>query len=138
MMAARDRQLAALIALLLLALSCGQQPLVPGGGQPSAPPASLMPSLPPTSTAPATAVPRASGTFAFPLLPSLTPTSVPVSTSTGTPLPPLPSFENVLTFGGGGGCDRCGLGYCLANQNLAFRPSVFGTSINEWNEPSER
>lgn len=138
MRASRVVQLAASIAILLSALSCGQQPLTPGGVQPSAPPPSLMPSQPPSSTSPATAVPRASGTFVFPLLPSLTPTAVPVSTSTGTPLPPLPGFEQTLTFGGGTGCDRCGMGYCLANQNLAIRPSVFGTSINEWNEPSER
>lgn len=47
------------------------------------------------------------------LSPTLTPTrlftKMPTRTPTNTPLPPLPEFDDVLTFGGGGGGGQCGV-----------------------------
>ncbi len=100
----------------------------------------------PTVTATATQAPTTTSTRMATTIPTMPPTAtltitlIPTSTGTptNTPLPPLPDFSEALSFGGGGGCGRCGVGYCYENQNPALSASVFGTSIKEWNDPSER
>jgi hypothetical protein len=88
--------------LVVVILACN----LPGSQSPqtlTTPGATLL--IPPANTSTNSLVLDASPTL--PLIALATPSNQPVITSTYTPLPPLPDFEEVLSFGGGGGDAPC-------------------------------
>jgi hypothetical protein len=126
-----------IFAVVVVMLACNapvNEPPTPLSIKPSDAPTTQAPAV--VTTNPPTQVTPFTSTSAPRVMPTTTLTPLPPITFTS--LPPLPDFEDVLTFGGGGGCGRCGIGYCYAKQNPAVRPSVFGISINEEGDPSER
>jgi len=98
----RSAKIAFASLLILVILACN----MPGSEPPQAattPDATS--SVPPANTPYSSLTPGISPTQ--PLVASITLTNEPAYTPTYTPLPPLPDFEDVLTFGGGGGGPPC-------------------------------
>ena len=107
--------LVALVAILISALACtapSAQPTPepateePSNGQPGDTPpitSTHTHTLSPT----ATFTPSVTPTFTLTATSTSTPTYTPTSTPTNTALPPLPDFDQVISFGGGGGDAPC-------------------------------
>jgi hypothetical protein len=112
-MSMKTRILFSIIVMLAIALACGGGGLIPSKPiQPLPTPTEFTPTESPSPTSSPSNTPSVTPTHTLTNTPTktstLTPTITPTKTSTNTPLPPLPDFEQVLTFAQGGGGEFCG------------------------------